>query len=145
MKTISYRGQLPVGTQAKIDLKTNKGKVGYRITKFQIISETPGTNNIELIGQIFKKTQEGLIGPVVNFDNQDLMAVAFHVTQYGPQTDIIFDNSVTNQNIFITMTDQSGNTVPGNYYIELETMDLSDVESTMLTLKSLRDIASKGL
>ena len=36
-KTISYKGQLPVGEQDRIRLKTNNGKVGYKISKFQLM------------------------------------------------------------------------------------------------------------
>ena len=139
-KTVSFRGRLDINTQEKINLKTINGKTGYKITKFDIISETPGTNNIELIGQIFKK--EASITSAVRFDDSNLLAVAFHVTQYGPTQATIFDNQVVNQNVFVTMTDQSGNTVPGNYYIEFEAMSLSDIEATRATLQSIRDISS---
>ena len=40
------------------------------------------------------------------------------------------------------MIDASGNTVPGNYYIEVETMELSDVQATQLTLKNIKTITS---
>ena len=140
-KTISYRGQLPVGKQQEINLKTNKGKIGYKIIKFQIMSETPGTHNIELIGQIFRKDQTGSISGEVNFDNDDLLAAAFINFPSGGDY-VIFDSSIINQNIFVTMIDASGNTVPGNYYIEVETMELSDVQATQLTLKNIKTITS---
>jgi len=54
-----------------------------------------------------------------------------------------FDNEKFNQDIFIYIVDAEGGTEPANYYIELETMSLSDLESTMMTLQSLRTLASR--
>jgi hypothetical protein len=143
-KIISYKGTLDIGTENRIRLKTIKGKIGYKINKFQIMSTTPGTNNVELIGQIFKTSQIGSIGTSVQFTNADLLAAVFYdrASNRSTQT-IIFDNEKVNQDIFVNITDQSGNTIPANYYIELETMYLSDLESTQMTLKSLRTIASQ--
>ena len=58
---------------------------------------------------------------------------------------VIFDNAVFNQDLFIYVTDTKGaaGAAQCNYYIELETMPLSDIESTKLTLQSLRNIASR--
>ena len=36
-KTITFKGQLPIGVEEKIHLSTNDGLTGYRIKKFQII------------------------------------------------------------------------------------------------------------
>ena len=144
-KTISFRGTLPIGEQDRIRLKTNNGKVGYKITKFQVITTTPGGATSEMIGQIFKTDQTGNITTTVDFSDKDLLAMAFY--QDGATIDntqnmtVIFDNEKFNQDIFVNITDASGSTVPGNYYIELEAMSLSDLESTMLTLQSLRSIS----
>ena len=146
-KTISYRGTLPMGEQDIIRLKTNNGKTGYKITKFQLMGTTPGKNAAEYVGQIFNKDQTGNITDVVDLSNTELLAVVFMNIDTNPAyvsgSNIIFDNVKPNQDIFINITDAGGNTVPCNYYIELEVMDLSDVETTMLTLQSLRTIASQ--
>ena len=76
-KTISYRGTLPVGEQDIIRLRTNNGKTGYKITKFQLMSTTPGQNAAEYIGQIFNKDQTGSITDNVNFSDSNLLAVVF--------------------------------------------------------------------
>jgi len=145
-KTISYKGTLPIGEQDRIRLKTNSGKTGYKITKFQIISTTPGAANSELIGQIFKTDQTGSITSNVNFTDSDLLAVSqYHdanSTSYGFTEQVIFDNEKFNQDIFVNITDISGSTAPANYYIELETTSLSDIEATMLTLQSIRQVMS---
>ena len=145
-KTLSYRGQLAIGEQDRIRLKTNTGKTGYKITKFQIINKTPGTtNNVSLVSKIYSKDQTGSITSTIDFTESDLIASAYF-TQYqssntGHNKTIIFDNEVFNQDIFIYVTDPSGATDPCNYYIELETMKLNDIEATQLTLQSLRTIS----
>ena len=146
-KTISFRGQLAIGTEDRIKLSTLNGKTGYRIKKFQIISNSPGaTGSVELVCQIFKESQAGSIGPIVNFTNSELLAVAYqqdHVDSAYPASDvIIFDNQKFNQDIFVSVDDAGSGTVPCNYYIELEAMPISDLEATYMTLQSLRDLAS---
>lgn len=143
-KTISYKGKLPMGEQDRIRLKTNTGKTGYRITKFQVLTTTPGASNVELIGQIFKTDQTSSITATVDFSNLDLLAVAqYHDANASTDnfTDgVIFDNETFNQDIFVNLTDSAGGVVPGNYYIELEKMSLSDLEATMLTLQNIKTI-----
>ena len=143
-RMISFRGQVPDGQQDRIKLSTIKGKVGYRIRKFQICGPNMGNVDDELTGKIYKKDQTGNINGNVNFTEGDLLAVAFYndaaSTAYGQDQVIIFDNEVVNQDIFVYGVDNSGNTNQINYYIELEAMSLTDIESTMLTLKSLRTI-----
>ena len=145
-KTISFKGQIPIGEQDRIRLKTNNGKTGYKITKFQILPGRPGVDDVELVCQIFKTDQTGSISSEVNFTDSDLLAVAYYQddlqNHYASSTDILFDNEKFNQDIFVTMTDASGATDAANYYIELETMSLSDIETTMLTLQSIRQIMS---
>ena len=145
-RTISYRGTLAIGEEDRIRLKTIKGEVGYKINKFQIISTTPGGGNAEFIGKITKVTDPN-IGTTVNFTDADLMAVAYlqdHSSSANSASEvIIFDNEITNQDMFVNITDAGGETVPCNYYIELETMKLSDIQTTQLTLKNLRTVTSR--
>tara|TARA_R100001594_G_scaffold82009_1_gene116475 strand:- start:13 stop:459 length:447 start_codon:yes stop_codon:yes gene_type:complete len=146
-KKLSYKGKIPIGEQDRIRLKTLKGKVGYRITKFQLFPNAPHATNTALVSKIFKSNQSASVSPTVDFTDSDLIAVAAYEDNSNDarqQHDtIVFDNEVVNQDIFITMDDADSNTTPGNYYIELETMPLSDLETTMLTLKNLRTIASQ--
>ena len=145
-KTISYKGTLNIGLEERIRLKTIKGKKGYKITKFQILGTTPGQANVEYVGKI-TKVKDPNIGPTVKFTDADLLAVAYYQDNEGtdkPMSNIIiFDNEMFNQDIFINITDASSGTVPCNYYIELETMELSEIETTMLTLKNLRTVTSR--
>jgi hypothetical protein len=144
-KKLSYRGKLDIGTEQRITLRTMKGKVGYKITKFQLVSNTPGIGVQEFVGKI-TKIKDPNIGATVDFTDSNLMACAVQSTHSSNlllTETVIFDNEITNQDIFVNITDAAGGTVQCNYFIELETMELSDVESTQLTLKSLRTIASQ--
>lgn len=146
-KTLSYKGTLDIGVERRINLATIKGKVGYKIKKFQVLSTTPGaTSAVEYVGKI-TKVKDPNIGPTVKFDNHDLLAVVYYQdndsSAYPDSKTIIFDNEIVNQDIFVNITDAGSGTVPANYYIELESMELSDLESTQITLKNLRTIASQ--
>ena len=146
-KTLSYRGQLLDGVQQKISLSTPKGKRGYKITKFQTLSPQPGVDSSELVCKVYSKDQTNQISGTVNFDEGDLLGVSFYgssaTSQSGTIETIIFDNEVFNQDVFIYAVDNKGGTISTNFYLELETMELSDTQSTQLTLKNLRTIASR--
>ena len=146
-RTISYRGTIAMGQEDRISLATIQGKVGYKISRFEILPTVPGGSGVtvEHIAKI-TKVRDPNIGPTVNFTDADLLGVVYyqdHENAGYAYNDIIFDNEKFNQDIFINITDAAGGTSPCNYYIELETMDLSEVEATMLTLKSLRTITSR--
>ena len=144
-KIITFKGKVNMGTQERLKLSTIKGKIGYRINKFQIISTTPGVSaHQEIVAKIFTKSQSGSISALIDFSESDLLAAVFYqdrIETAGPSSkDIILDQEIFNQDIFITMQDVGGATIPYNYYIELEAMAIDDVESTMLTLKSIKTI-----
>tara|TARA_Y100000361_G_C10879716_1_gene198580 strand:- start:45 stop:491 length:447 start_codon:yes stop_codon:yes gene_type:complete len=146
-KKISFRGTLPVGEQDQIRLKTNTGKVGYKITKFQLMQTNPGNIDHEFVGKIFKTNQTGSIDGEVQMTDSDLLAAIYKKTESTGgsgvyQESVIFDNEVFNQDIFVTIVDNAGSVEPCNYYIELETMALTDLETTKLTLQSIRQITS---
>jgi len=145
MKIKTFKGKLDMGLQQKIHLSTNDGLTGYRINKFQIISETPGDGNSDMLGQIFLTDQTGSITTTVDFNNGDLLAVSFYQdgdgTRFNVNTEnstIIFDSEVFNQDIFVNLTDAGGASIPGNYYIELEQMKIDLNTSTYITVKNIR-------
>ena len=136
-----------MGVQEKINLATLNGKRGYKITKFQIISASPGaTADVEFVCKIYSTSQTAFPA-TVDFTEGDLLAVNYYQDDTSPNDtssmDIIFENEIFNQNIFIYAEDAAGGTRPCNYYIELETIALTDAQSTQLTLKNLRTIASR--
>jgi len=142
----TYRGILADGGQDKINLKTNRGDIGYKIVKFQVIQQNPGAAHAEAVVKIYKVKQTS-IDAVINFSDGDLLAaIAYQKSDsvsYAGSEIIIFDNQIVNQDIYVTLDHASGHTEPMNYYLELEQISLNDNESTMATLQSLRQIAQK--
>jgi hypothetical protein len=141
-KKLSYRGTLAMGTEERIRLKTIKGKVGYKIVKFQLIGTQPGQGNAEYVGKI-TKVPDPNIGAVVSITDADMVAVVYNSDSAGwggtlPDSAIVFDNEIVNQDIYVNITDASGGTTACNYYLELEVVALSDLEATQITLKSIR-------
>lgn len=144
-KTLAFRGKLDEGLERKIQLSTLKGRRGYRIVKFKTMSSLIGANEYETMTKIYAKSQgSGSTG--VDFSESDLLAASYIEDNpshaYPLSETVFFDNEVFNQNIWISTASLTG-TVPVNYYIELETVELSQIQSTQLTLKSLRQIASR--
>jgi hypothetical protein len=142
-KIVSFRGIIEDGAQDRIKLSTLNGKTGYRITKFQVISESPTTKAPEAIVKIYSMKQTS-VDATVNFDDQTLLGVAFLKhgstnTTYDTEI-ILFDNKTFNQDIYLTSIDASDNSAM-NYYIEMELIKLSDLESTFHTLQNLRTLA----
>ena len=141
-KTKSFKGRLENGQEDRIRLSTLKGKVGYKITKFQIIGTSPAGVTYESVIKIYKESKTPDF--VIDFTDFDLLAAAFYENHQNAvaegQDVIIFDNEMFNQDIFINCSTIAGEI---NYYIELETKELSDLESTMMTLQSLRTITSR--
>jgi hypothetical protein len=140
----TYKGMLEDGGQDKIRLKTNKGDIGYRITKFEIMAKDVGTVSSESVVKIYKLLQSSVTG-VVDFTDADILGAAFVTSAdqsyaYPPGHSIIFDREIFNQDIYVTHKDMNTGEAC-NYYLELEQIKLNDNESTMATLQSLRRFA----
>jgi len=145
----TFRGQLVDGGQDTIVLHTNDGSTGYRIVKFNLFPTIVGDVTQESVCMIWKVTQASVAttGATTDFnDNTMLAAGAFTVGsgtsgyQQSPSYQyIIFDQEVFNQDIYVTHTDNGG-TNALNYYIELEQIKLDLSESTVATLKDLRNL-----
>ena len=150
-KRLSYRGRIADGLQEKIRLATIDGKRGYRIKKFQIIGTAPGDQTVELTAKVYTKDQTGSITGGIDFSESDLLACSYYVSGSGVAsyqtspgfTTFIFDSEVFNQDIYITAVDTHSSNTDTNFYLELETVKLSDIQATQLTLKNLRTIASR--
>ena len=133
------------GGQERIPLQTNKGLIGYRVVKFQIVSAKPGTTTAEHVVQIWKVEQATVptTSPAIDFSSQTLLgiAIAGNSTNISAPSDpgpIIFDNEIFNQDIYVTHTEAHA-AEECNYYIELEQMDLALDEATVATLKDIRN------
>jgi len=141
----TFRGLLTdtsPGNQNRIRLQTIKGKVGYRIVKFQIITELPGITQVEFIVKVYKSEQATVDG-VINFGEDDLLAAAEYAANDNGWTAgshaVIFDNEVFNQDIYITGIDVNGS-YNVNYYLELEVIPLDDAGAEYTTLKDMRQV-----
>jgi len=136
----TFRGLLAHGGQDRIRLQTIKGKVGYRIVKFQVIAKVPGTTSHECIVKIYNNLQSTIDG-VINFTDSNLLGAAYAVAyaaQFTYMDVIVFDTEIFNQDIYVTNSDVSGNTTLMNYYLELEIIPLDDAGAEYTTLKDMR-------
>jgi len=139
----TFRGQLADGGQDRIRLQTIKGKVGYRIVKFEIFPSLPGTANVEHNVLIWKEEQTSVSTSAITVDFTDsglLAAAMLHDSSAYGNTGahiITFDTEIFNQDIYITHTETNG-TTPCNYYFELEVIPLDDAGAEYTTLKDLR-------
>lgn len=135
----TFRGIMEETTQQRIRLSTKKGKIGYRIVKFQIMSNNPVTTSGEHIMKIYKVPGYG-ISTEVDFADGNLLGTALfiHNDNYAnTQTHIIFDQEIFNQDIYITHETGAGDD-PCNYYIELETIEMTDNAAAVSTLRDIR-------
>jgi len=146
----TFRGLMADGVQDTIVLHTNNGSTGYRIIKFEIMSNLPTSGgHKEHVVQIWKVKQPEPItsaAPVpIDFSNQVLLAAAWSLSSdspaYATTQQVLFDSEIFNQDIYVTHTDTDG-TDACNYYIELEQMNLDISENTVATLKDIRNITS---
>jgi len=137
----SFRGLLASGGQVTIRLGTIRGEVGYRIKKFQIMAQQPGTQGSELTGKIYIYSQDS-VDSLIDFSNSELLGVGYQehnsATNSQESLIVIFDNTVFNQDIFITAFDDGGSSLATNYYLELEQVKLDVNEATVATLKDMR-------
>ena len=136
----TYRGQLADGGQDQIRLQTINGKMGYRITKFQLMGKTPGASTQESVIQIFKEFQS-TIDATVEFTDSALLAAGIWQKStnvaYPLAESVIFDQEIFNQDIYVTHKDvDAGESC--NYYIELEVIRLTDSDAEFTTLKDIR-------
>jgi hypothetical protein len=136
----TFRGILQDGGQDQIRLSTKKGKVGYRIIKFQVMGYEPGITTQESVVMAWKTEQSSVVG-VVDFSDADLLATGLLMlhdsSAYQFTTDVIFDHQIVNQDIYITHKDVDTGQ-PCNYYLEMEVIPLSDMGAEYTTIKSLR-------
>jgi len=151
-KMKSFKGKIANGAQDKITLHTNTGSTGYKIKKLQLMPAIPGdTTDVEFVLQVFSVKQAavptGAGGDKASVDlsDQTLLAVAYYQDNVSVSSnssmDIIIDNMKVNQDIFVTLTNNTGSGgIDCNYYMELEQVKLDLNENTVATLKDIRNI-----
>ena len=136
----SFRGLLEDGGQDHIRLQTIKGKVGYRIVKFQIIQQEPGQQSVESTVKIYTQKQSTINNNIAFTDSSLLAAAIWHKQEnsaYALIDHVIFDREIFNQDIFLTHQ-ETDNAYACNYYLELEVIRLTDSDAEFTTLKDIR-------
>jgi hypothetical protein len=144
----TFKGILTNGDQLRIRLTTNQGLVGYKIVKMQAIPSIPGsTVDTEIVLQAFSTKRSSVPTAAgdakLNFDDPTLLAAAYYQDNVSASNassfDVIIDNKIVNQDMFITYSDQTGAaSTQCNFYVELEQVTLDLSEATVATLKDMR-------
>jgi hypothetical protein len=136
----TFRGLLTDQDQNRIRLSTKKGKIGYKIINFQIMPKEPGSTSYENVVKIFKITQSSVTG-AVDFSDGNLLAAAYiegnASNQYPDAIQVIFEQELFNQDIYITNFDVDTG-APVNYYLELEAFSMTDNAAAVSTLRDIR-------
>ena len=142
----TFRGSLLDDEIDTIHLHTNDGSTGYRITKFELLPGAIGASDQVAIVKILKVSEAPTA--IINFeDNKLLGAGIFRAGNLLPEsatTSIIFDRETFNQDIYVSLNNLDAD-VAMNYYIELEQVKLDLGESTVATLKDIRNVKTQGL
>ena len=137
----TFRGLMADDTQDTILLHTNDGSTGYKVVKFEAMSNNPGADSVEGVVKIYKVAQTSIDGTVDFSDNTLLAAIEYHKgdeTHHPLSSTVIFDQEIVNQDIYVTYNDLTDG-VAMNYYIELEQVKLDLNENTVATLKDIRN------
>ena len=136
----TFRGLLADGGQDRIRLSTKKGKIGYKIINFQIMGQEPGEGAMEHTMKIFK-VQQSSVNNTIDFSDGNLLGMAYLQddagAHYPASVQVIFEQEIFNQDIFITQSGHGYQTAI-NYYIELEQVKLDVNEAAVATLKDMR-------
>jgi len=148
----TFRGLIADEGQDTIVLHTNDGSAGYRIVKFEIMTNVPhvsGTDT-EHIVMIWKTKRDptqltDTTTTTPDFSDNQLLAVGLSLNDVTGSGHVYwdtttFDQEIFNQDIYVTHRDEGGSTIACNYYIELEQMKLNLDENTVATLKNLRNL-----
>tara|TARA_Y100001963_G_C6433449_1_gene288113 strand:- start:49 stop:483 length:435 start_codon:yes stop_codon:yes gene_type:complete len=138
----TFKGLMADEQIQRIKLSSNNGLIGYKIKKFNMLPEQAGSSDHRFVMKIFTNEQTGTPDGIVNFNNPQLIAASAiedNGASHYPHsmTQIVIDNKVINQDIYITLKDLStGESC--NYYLELEQIKLSVDEAAVATLKDMR-------
>ena len=142
----SFKGHLADGDVLRIRLSTNDGLTGYKIVKFQALGVN-GNETYESVLEVFTTQNDETGTPrtasgIITFDDPTLLAAIIYqdASTNGILADqqVVFDNMIVNQDIFITYKESGSSTAGMNFYLELEQVKLSHDEAAVATLKDMR-------
>jgi hypothetical protein len=138
-KMKSFRGQLVHAEQDTIHLSGGDADTGYRLKKFQLMDANPATASNEFIVKIYSVKQTSVDGSV-DFSDDTLLAAGFAVgntdTRFDVLQNVIFDEEIFNQDIYITCFDNEGNNGACNYYFELEEIKMTNSQAAVVNYKA---------
>ena len=138
----TFRGALQKGAGERIRLETLDGKTGYRIKSLAGMPVDTGAGSNEATIQVYAIEQTAPT-TTVTFSEQTLLGVFYFLRDQGVvainSQSTIFEESVFNQDIFVYYEDAQTNAAGFNFYMELETVSLDDVEATAVILKNFRN------
>jgi len=145
-RIVSFRGLIADADVERINLHTIDGKTGYRIKKFQVMPNNPTADNMEVTIKIYR-IHPGSPTNTIDFSDNTLLAAAYIENHDGTSSGfsnftnaIIFDNSMVNQDIYVSSAAGATAGSDGvNYYFELEQVALDLNEATVSTLKNIRN------
>ena len=142
-KVHSFRGLLADGGEDEINLERQNVNLAYRIVKFVVFPNFPGTQDYESTLQVWRESQDSIstTTATVDFTDADLLAVGYFVEDksatYGnpPGVIAVFDNILFSRNIYVTHTSTISSSVDEsmNYYLELEEVPVG--AATLMQLK----------
>jgi len=141
----TFRGLIADEAQDTIVLHTNDGSTGYRIIKLQLMPENPTSEDYEGVVKIWSTEQTAPhTDATIDFSNNELLGIGTYsqdknTNYYSDDVIVIFDNMTFNQDIYITYLNAATSTAAMNYYLELEQVKLDLSESTVATLKNIRN------
>lgn len=135
------------GDQQRLKLSTIKGKVGYRIKRFQVIGQD--ANETYECAVLIWKHEQTSVSHDIDFSNDSLLGAILYQSNVVGETYpidqvVIFDQETFNQDIYVTYAISSGD-ASINFYIELEVVSLSDMGAEYTTIKDIRTAVTETI
>jgi len=138
----TFRGLLADRAIDRIYLAGDEPGDGYRIKKFQLFpAGATSAFNYESFVSIFKIPQSTPPADATpDFSNQTLIACGYYTQSASATTNaedmnIVFDNEIFNQDIYITHSNSDGASAI-NYYIELEQVMMPKGEQAVVNFNA---------
>tara|TARA_Y100000356_G_C11178004_1_gene245217 strand:+ start:282 stop:719 length:438 start_codon:yes stop_codon:yes gene_type:complete len=137
-KIKSFRGKLVHGEQDKIHLSGGDADTGYRIHRFDLMQTDPSEQPENAV-KIYSVKQTSVDGNV-DFDDDTLLAAGMIWSStnqiYPHDKQIVFDQDVVNQDIYITNFDEQFGAGSVNYYLELEEIKMSKNQQAVVNFEA---------
>tara|TARA_R100001594_G_C3965482_1_gene246454 strand:- start:245 stop:685 length:441 start_codon:yes stop_codon:yes gene_type:complete len=139
-KLKTFRGRLDNLEQDRIYLAGGNDSTGFKINKFEIMGQSPFFAESEAVMKIYTVSQAGSIDSQVDMGDETLLGVSISTNDSANPVNsgyrsVIFDQTIVNQDIFVTYKTNQGSE-KCNYYIELEEVKINDSEAAVINYKA---------